>query len=395
MTYGFNLAGNRKTRQNGVQTSGQDEAYSYDGLFQLKTMQRGTLSGGSITARNFAEEWTYDPAGNWTLFKRDTNGNGIWDLNQARTHNKVNEIATIAGSNANVGFDAPGNMTKMPKADDWSTHQLLTYDAWYRLVSIKQSNGTTKVADYAYDGFNLRAVKKTYNSSGVLTETRHLYYSLGWQVLEERTNGTAERQFVWGNRYLDDLVLRQKGSERLYGLHDYFNVTGIVSTTGAVQERFAYSGFGLPKFMNGSFTPQNPNVSSYGWETLFGAYRYDAETGLNHVRFRYLHSNLGRWMSRDRIDYKEGPSLYAYVANRVVNRVDPLGLGPGDSFPSLEEAIQDCADYAWPLTGETGFEWGGWILKNDEDDTYHTRHLLQKEKLRLRIGDKPTDAVAW
>ena len=60
--YGFDRAGNRLTRQNIVQTTGQDEAYTYDNLYQVKTLDRGTLSGGSITSPTWQERWTYDPA---------------------------------------------------------------------------------------------------------------------------------------------------------------------------------------------------------------------------------------------------------------------------------------------------------------------------------------------
>lgn len=61
----------------------------------------------------------------------------------------------------------------------------------------------------------------------------------------------------------------------------------ISDTTGAVQERYGYDGFGTPRYMDGSFGARSS--SSYGWETLFGAYRYDLETGFYQVRYRYLH----------------------------------------------------------------------------------------------------------
>lgn len=42
-------------------------------------------------------------------------------------------------------------------------------------------------------------------------------------------------------------------------------------------------------------------VSSYDWETRFGAYGWDAETGMYHERHWYLHPGLGRWRRRIRL----------------------------------------------------------------------------------------------
>ena len=74
------------------------------------------------------------------------------------------------------------------------------------------------------------------------------------QVIEERLWGesTAERQFVWGVRYVDELVLRDRDTtgngtldERLYALQDAnYNVTAITDASGAVVQRFGYEAYG-------------------------------------------------------------------------------------------------------------------------------------------------------
>ena len=50
--------------------------------------------------------------GNWNQFQQDTDGNGSWELDQARTHDKANEISQIAGSTSHVAHDRAGNMTR-------------------------------------------------------------------------------------------------------------------------------------------------------------------------------------------------------------------------------------------------------------------------------------------
>src|SRR5207249_6383340 len=44
--YGFDRANNRTFRDNLVAASGQDEYYTYDGLYQLTVLQRGDLNVG-------------------------------------------------------------------------------------------------------------------------------------------------------------------------------------------------------------------------------------------------------------------------------------------------------------------------------------------------------------
>jgi RHS repeat-associated protein len=75
--------------------------------------------------------------------------------------------------------------------------------------------------------------------------------------------------------------------------------------------------------MDGSFGSRTG--SSYGWDVLFAGYRYDAESGLYHVRNRAYHPGLGRWLSRDPFDYLAGSNLLAY-SDDPINELDSTGL---------------------------------------------------------------------
>ncbi len=227
-----------------------------------------------------------------------------------------------------------------PKPGDETTGQHYVYDAWNRLVKV-QAGGNT-VAEYEYDGRNFRTVKRTY-SGGQLSETRHFYYNVGWQCVEERVDASsyADRQYVWGERYVDDLVLRDRDAdsssgtgslgvsgsgleERLYALQDpNWNVVAVANTSGAVQERYIYSSYGTPTVLTPTFGSRG--TSSYEWDHLYTGRSQDTETSLYYYRNRYYHAELGRFLSRDPIGYKGGINLYEYCGDDPLVRTDPTG----------------------------------------------------------------------
>lgn len=92
--YDHDEAGNRKYREN-TTTTAKDEYYTYDGVYRLKNFDRGDLNGGKtgIDTPVRDEDFGFDPTGNWTDYIQKTSGTE--DLNQDRTHNKVNEMTNI------------------------------------------------------------------------------------------------------------------------------------------------------------------------------------------------------------------------------------------------------------------------------------------------------------
>ena len=365
--YGYDRASNRIWRQNPVATAAGaqfDEFYTNDGLQRLKDMQRGTLNSTNtaITVPTFEQCWTLDPTGNWLGFHEATLGG--WPLDQSRTANTVNEITgitnTTGGSWATPTYDAAGNMTTIPRVsapvgplnwatltstdwsnlttDQWSSMDVgpsssgtgnaftATYDAWNRLVSITDASTGQTVQQNQYDARTFRTVILSY-TAGVLSETRHSYFSSNWRCVEERVGAatTAERQFVWGVRYIDDLVLRDRGTERLYALQDAnWNVTSIVNSAGETQERYSYTAYGEPAFLTSSFGARS--TGAYTWETLYCGYRFDTSTGLYPVRFRLYHPKLAGFCQRDPLSFLDGVNLYRYARFRPVRDRDPFGL---------------------------------------------------------------------
>ncbi|MDX1969449.1 MAG: RHS repeat-associated core domain-containing protein [Planctomycetaceae bacterium] len=336
--YGYDRASNRTFRRNPSDTANHhDWLYGYDGLHRLQDAQRGTLNGGhtAITSPEFAQCWTLDPTGNWQEFRQADSGDP-WDLVQARLANPVNEITGITNSTgpawAQPAYDGAGNMTTIPQPADPTEAYTATYDAWNRLVQLVDPATGHTVQENEYDGRGFRTVRKSY-TAGVLTETRHFYYTDGWRDVEERlgTNpdtADPDRQFVWGLRYIDDLVLRDRSDagtldERLYACQDAnWNVTAVVDDAGDVQERYEYDPYGNLTVLSPALSVRAN--SSFGWETTYAGYRFEDAIGLYAVRFRSYEPILGVWVQRDPLLFVDGSNLYA--ATFVPSTTDPFGL---------------------------------------------------------------------
>ena len=77
-----------------------------------------------------------------------------------------------------------------------------------------------------------------------------------------------------------------------------WNVVAICDVTGTVGERYAYSAYGSPVFMNGAGTVQAS--SPIGFETLYAGYRWDnAAPQMYYVRNRFLLPAVDTWNRKD------------------------------------------------------------------------------------------------
>jgi RHS repeat-associated protein len=333
--YRYDRSSNRQWRYDaaahaaGVAT--EDQWYEYDGLYQVREFQRGTLAGtypnfSGITPVGQNQAWNYDAMGNWLGYTNDA-------LNQTRQFNKVNEITSIAGPSGVVTplYDPTGNMTTMPAVDNWTTAQTLKWDAWNRLVKV--SEGSTPIASYTYDAL-FRRVSKTTGTS-----RRLFYYSDDWQILEEYVGTASDPQmrYWYGIRDINDIARRQffgSTDTDLYALRETMNVVALADASGAVQQRMAYDAFGNTRFLNGTTWGSGSNSSD--WAMLFHAHYRDSETGLYQMRFRYYHPRLGVWLSRDPLEEWGSANLYEIVENNGIGVSDFLGLQCGPAGYAMD-----------------------------------------------------------
>jgi RHS repeat-associated protein len=284
----------------------EDNHYWYDGLQQVKQHERGDLTpetgppynGIDPSTREQQEIFHFDETGNWL---RDVSLSP--SLDQTRTHNEANQITSIsptAGSGAAVQpvYDNAGNMTTMPQPSDWKSGYDCKWDAWNRLVELK--DGSTVAGKYAYDALTRRITKTNEDE-----ETTKYYYDVQWRALEERDSSDAvEKEYVYNPADRWNLIRRRRTTgetplnETRFVLRDYLDPVAIVTDDGEVDERYSYDAFGPVRIMDKDYGPRTSSDCEWTW--LFHGEFID-ETGLYNYGYRYYHPQLGRWPSRDPI----------------------------------------------------------------------------------------------
>ncbi len=417
LNYGHDADGNVTYRQDAEAeqyTAGAnlDEIYQYNGLNELTATERGQWDNGNPQTGTFvadtgglSQSWTLDATGNWSSVTTDGTA-------QNRTANAANQITSISNAVTPV-YDNAGNMTLVPSPSGGGQGEGCVFDAWNRLVKVTTGSGETEttVAEYGYDGLGRRVIKKTYDSAGDLSEVRHFFLSDQDQVLQEDIEASPIPnpqslipvcQYVWGLRYVDDLVLRDDNStggdlgitgsglgRRLYAIQDAnWNVVAVADTSGAVVERYTYTAYGQVEVRNPDFSSATNNQSAFAWTVLYTGRDLDMETGLQYNRARYYDPALGTFVSTDPLGYKAGDfNLYRYCRNNSVIYVDPSGrnvyvierplaLASNDLVQMQEviatgaaELMADIPFVGWIFAGAT--EYASWVFGYYRDNTYH------------------------
>jgi hypothetical protein len=326
--YAYDRDSNRLYKNNLV-ASAQSELYhangssaGYDSLNRLSDFERGTLSASgsvldTVSSASHSIDWSLDALGNMASVTTD-GGSAA-----SRTHNSQNQI-TAVGGNAPT-YDNNGSLTN-------DGTQSYIYDAWNMLVTVKNGAGTSTIVSYVYDAANRRIHENP--TSGAASDQ---YYSSRWQVLEEKESGTAKRQYVWSPVYIDAMVLRDRDAnatggdglqslgleERLYAEQDAnFNLTSIVNTSGAVQERYLFDPYGTRSIFDSTYSSRS--TSSFVWVYGHQGLKLDVEDALVYARNRSMNLGLARWNQQEPFGaaYVDGGNLYVSYSESPVSNLD-------------------------------------------------------------------------
>ena len=306
-------------------TTSGDDATSYDALGRLTGFARGVLSASgnngttpdTIASPSASQSWSLDALGNQVGVTTGgtTVTQGFDTLDQ--------ETSTSAGTAPT--YDADGNTLTD------GSGLAYVYDAWNRLVAVKNASTDASVATYAYDGLG-RRIEESYAGGS----TNYLYYNSAWQVIEERQGGTSSSdvhyQYTYGAS--GNLIMRDTLSggsivpgDRLYAQWDANgDITALTDASGTVVERYEYSPYGQVTVLDAGGTPVSGNVSAYGWQYLFQGGRQDSATGLYIFEHRDYNPSSGTWMECDPLGLAaRDENLYRFVKNSPMDSTDLSG----------------------------------------------------------------------
>ena len=382
--YTYDANKNPETQTN-ADAAANSWSATYDNQDRLNAFNKSAYAAHNQT-------WQLTAVGDWT----STSRNGAVEN---RTFNAAHEVTSQS-----MQHSRRGNITRNANG------QAYTWDQDNMLASADLDNDGTVDATYKYDILG-RRVSKTVGSKTTL------YAFAGNQVIAEyeKVGGqnSLKRKFVFAS-YVDSpkmmvTVTGTNEAKHYYHQNSNFNVIALTDAAGNIVEKYAYTAYGKADIftpgadnqwntaddvtvaplaagqlcgttagsgsnpaghMAGTFTATSTVDNPY----LFTGRRLDAESGLYYFRARYHDANLGRFISRDPMQYVDGHSLYAAYFGQHFG-IDPSGkIEPVTTVAIVVGAVTVAATIATPFihdwaTGSSDISQGGNISglseKND------------------------------
>ncbi|MCU0713153.1 MAG: hypothetical protein MUC43_13925 [Pirellula sp.] len=84
-----------------------------------------------------------------------------------------------------------------------------------------------------------------------------------------------------------------------YHRNQQYSITAMTTSTGAVAERYTYTAYGQPTFLNASGTPIGNQQSKIANRFTYTGREWDETLGLHHFRARWMSPLAGRFLGRD------------------------------------------------------------------------------------------------
>lgn len=243
-----------------------------------------------------------------SLYQYDSNGN--------RTHLNGSLIASYDQQDrlltyGNTAYNYTANGELLDKVENGVVTQF-NYDVLGNLMQVRLPNDIT--IDYIVDAKN-RRIGKLIN--GELVQG-FLYKDQLNPVVELDGDNNVTSRFVYGmRRNVPDYIVKGGNSYRIVSDHIGSPRLVVNVQTGEVMQRMNYDAWG------NVLQDTNPGFQPFG----FAGGIYDHHTGLLRFGARDYEPSIGRWTTKDPIDFDGGQlNLYNYVNNDPVNYIDPLGM---------------------------------------------------------------------
>lgn len=317
---------NRRTRT--VFSNGVTADYEYDDADRLVGTQYAkadTTPIGNLT-------YSYDSAARRTAVGGTLAAVSMPSVSASASYGVNNEL--LSWNSVSISHDPAGNLT----ADGVNTY------SWNDRNQLSAVIGTTN-GSFLYDAFG-RRIRKNIGS----TITRYQYD--GANFVEETDNaGTTQAVLLAGD--VDEVFARMTTSGISTPLVDsQGSVVAETDSTESVMTTYTYEPYGLSSRVG----------TSTGFSQGYTGREEDLPA-LYYYRARYYSPVTARFLQTDPIGFAGGINTYAYVMGNPTSFVDPMGLAPGDSFPSAEAAAIDALNYITSLPNYCDGEYGGWVYK--------------------------------
>ncbi len=249
------------------------------------------------------------------------------------------------------GYDADGNVSSRT----WTSGvtQLLTWDAFNRLIQVSQRDGSNNGYDWTavYDGLGrrLQTVQQPVvnnAASGAATTISSIYDpqvkfseigvsvngAKAWLVRGPDINGVFGG--MQGTGGLEATILDAGGAATGI-LNDYFG-NGVATISGGTVtwNTTKCGGYGpLPDSTAQPLTSITQLASAVAWRG-----HYIDPTGFYFLGYRYYEPGSGRFLSTDPLGQASSPSLYSFCNGDPVNFFDPWGLSGMTTQQQLQQA---------------------------------------------------------
>lgn len=341
--YSYNQAGNLvascQKREGMPEATGSYE-YGYD---EIGRLNRVVKDGSPLRS------YTYDAFGNRTIL--DEAG-----ANTEYLYNKANQLmrADTPYGTTIFEYDRRGNV--IHKSTEGASKSY-TYGANNRLIqAVKNADGESLTARYAYNGLGMRVSRKTDAGSidYVLDQTKmynNLLESIQVDDLGSMENPSKSEDFIW----LDNELVMAGEAPILAG-----RLGTPERLLGNTESASMYDEFGMPEVVKIPEATKLPEVSGELPLGFTGYMRDDISDTLFAQAREYM-PEIGRFMGRDilkgRVEQPRSLNEYAYCHNDPVGFVDLNGM---DAILVNKE-----------IEGVSGIEHMGGFFQDSESNWYY------------------------
>jgi RHS repeat-associated protein len=167
---------------------------------------------------------------------------------------------------------------------------------------------------FSYDPLG-RCVKIVETTGGSVTGTKNFIWT-GAAIAEERDGSGS---LFDGKQFFPLGQINYSGgtgTSNYYSQDHLGSIREMTNSSGNIVAQYGYDPYGQATKLQGSMDADFQYAGMYTHKP----------SGLYLTWFRQYNPSLGRWLSRDPLGERADATLYSYVSNDPINRIDPLGL---------------------------------------------------------------------